>query len=171
MKTIRATQQLNCSAERFWALYFDETFTRALFVEGMGWDDPEIEVKRDDEEMFVRRMAAQPKLDIPGSVARMISKTLGYEEDGRFDKKRERWVMRHSTNIFGDKLDLKHIFTVDDQTDDDGEGRCKLNAEVVVNAKIFGVGGLLERVIETNVHKILAQNTKFINDWVARHPA
>ena len=166
MKEIRGTQVLDCSAERFWALYLDDTFTRRLFIEEMGWEDPVIKVVKDDEHEVVRTMEAQPKLNLPAAAARMISKTLGYHEDGRFDKKAKRWTMKHVTNIFGEKVDLSGEFTANDL----GDGRCERHAVFRIDVKIFGVAGLLERAIEPNVHRLWEQNTSFTNRWVKAHP-
>jgi len=167
MKVIRATHDVACSEARFWELYLDETFTRALFTQKMGWDDPYIEVIKDDEREVVRKMEAQPKLQIPGAVSRLISKTLGYTEDGRFDKTEQRWTMKHDTNIFGKKLDLLGIFT----TEPKGEDRCVRHAEMRIDAKMFGVAGIIERAVESNMSRLLGEGIEFTNDWIKKHPA
>lgn len=167
MKVIRTTHDIVCSEDRFWELYLDDAFTRAMFTQSMGWDDPYIEVVKDDEKEVIRKMAAQPKLQLPGAVSRLISKTLGYEEDGRFDKTKKRWRMVHVTNIFGDKLHLEGIFT----TEPKGDDRCVRHAEMTIEGKMFGVAGIIERAVESNMRTLLDEGVVFMNDYAKKHPA
>ncbi len=158
--------EVRCSPERFWPLYFDEGFNRDTFVEGLRWDEPTITEFRVEPESIVRTIAAHPKVEVGGSVAKLIGEKLGYQEWGRFDRRSGEFAFRHRTNIFADKLWIRGKMWAEPLGVDRMHWRTKLTIECTVLA----VGGLLERAVEHNVVKAWPQCSNYWNRWLSEHP-
>ena len=167
MRQCDISLELACPPDRFWQLYFDDSFNRDTFVHGLGWDEPTITDFRSDEREIHRNVSAHPRLEIRGKVAQMIGERLGYREWGRFDRSRGEFHFRHRTNIFGERLHLGgHMW---------GEplvgGRMRWRTKLTIECTILGVGGLIERAAEHNVHRAWPQCSRYWNRWLAEHPA
>jgi hypothetical protein len=50
-----------------------------------------------------------------------------------------------------------------------GEGRCRRIDEMHVEAKVFGVGSVIESSTEKQVVSAWEQTAAFTNDWIRRH--
>jgi hypothetical protein len=166
MLTYEPRHEIDCTPKRFWELYFDPAFQDSLFLDGLGWSKPEIIRFEDGDKELLRDIKAFPKLELPGPLAKLIKEALGYTERARFDKDKEVFHMKHRTNIFGDKVHLGGRFWVEAV----GEHRCRRRGHVEVEAKVFGVGKLLEKAVEINMKKGWDQSATFYNRWVAKHP-
>lgn len=166
MRECDISLEIDCPPERFWALYFDEGFNRDTFLEGLHWDEPRITEFRADADLVVRNIAANPKLEIGGKVAKLIGEKLGYQEWGRFDRQTGEFSFRHRTNIFGDKLWLRGKMWGEPI----GTGRMRWRTKLTIDCSILGVGGLIERAAEHNVYKAWPQCSQYWNRWLSAHP-
>ena len=167
MRRCDISLELDCTPDRFWQLYLDEAFTRETFLHGLKWDAPKILEFRSDEREIVRNLAAAPKLEIEGKVAKLLGEKFGYREFGRFDRAKAEFSFRHETNIFGDKLKLQGKMWGEPL----GEARMRWRTQTTVECSIFGVGGLLEQAAEQNINKTYPVCARFWNRWLAEHPA
>jgi hypothetical protein len=167
MRRCDTSLELDCTPERFWQLYLDEAFNRETFIHGLGWEAPTILESRSDERELVRNLAAQPKLELDGKVAKLIGEQMGYREWGRFDRQKGEWTFKQRTNIFGDKLALDGRMWAEPLPG----GRMRWRSTTNVDCSIFGVGGLLERTAEQNIQKTYPICARYWNRWFAAHPA
>ena len=71
-----------------------------------------------------------------------------------------RWEMK--PNTLADKLIMKGTIVIEA----DGEGRCRRKDEVSIEAKVFGVGKLIESSTEDEVKKAWSTEAAFINRYV-----
>ena len=165
MHTVRVEHHIDCTPERHWQLYLDEEFTKQLLTEGLGYSTPEITAVRDDDDELKRDMKVEPALELPPRIQKMMKGKMGYTEKGRFDKKKERFFLEHTTAALGDKLHLSGEFHVEPT----GEGKCKRYAIIRVDVRVFGIGSLLEKVIERNIHKGWNSSAAFMNRYLADH--
>ncbi len=166
MLVYRPRHEIDCTPDRFWDLYFDPGFQERMFIDGLGWSAPEITIVKDDDDELARNITATPRISVPGPIAKLIKHTLGYTEEARFDKRERMFRMKHRTNIFGDRVRLEGRFWVDAV----GEHRCRRQAELEVDAKIFGIARVLEKAVQVNMKKGWDDSAHFYNRWVAKHP-
>lgn len=167
MRRADVSLELDCTPARFWQLYLDEDFTRETFERALKWTAPTILESRSDEREVVRNLAAQPKLDIDGKVAKLIGEQMGYREWARFDRAKQAFTFKQRTNIFGDKLALDGRMWAEPI----GDARMRWCSTTTIDCSVFGVGGLLERTAEQNIHKTYPICAKYWNRWFAEHPA
>ena len=143
MTTFTMRHEIDCTPERFWKLFFDAELQKKIFAE-LHFPKWEVVEQKDSEEEIVRIVKAIPKLDAPAAVTKVLGSGFGYTEEGRFDKtsKVYRFVIKPTT--LGEKL--KNEGTV--QCEAKGEGKCTRIVDVLAEAKIFGLGGMIEKMTE-----------------------
>jgi Protein of unknown function (DUF2505) len=165
MRNINLTHEINCSVERFWEVFFDETFNKALFLEHLGF--PEYEVLKQDGEVsnMHRVIRGRPKMNVPKPVAKVLGDKFGYEETGNMKAGKWAWTMK--TNTLTDKLNTTGTV----ECEKIGDDKCRRIAKINMEAKVFGVGKLIEQSTEKEMRTGWDTSAAFMNKWLASHPA
>ena len=165
MATFQMKHDLDCTPERFWELFFDKEFNEKLF-KALEFPEWVLLEQKDEGSEIVRRVKATPKMEAPGAVAKVLGSSFGYTEESRFDKatKTHRFVIKPTT--MADKM--KNEGTV--RCDAVGEGKSRRVVDVIAEAKIFGVGGMIESSLEKSFRTGWGKSAEFINQWVKDHP-
>jgi hypothetical protein len=154
---------LDCSAEQFWSLYLDPGFTREMIESGLGFRVLELGSLTESGTSSIRLMRVTPRLDLPEIVASLLGKTLSYQEEGRYESVPGRWTWNTRLAVLGDKIRLGGRMEIVALPD----GRCRRVTEMWVDAKIFGVGGLVEKAAEKNMRAGWTESARWMNGWLA----
>jgi hypothetical protein len=166
MKTVTGSVVLPCSPERFWQVFLDETYTRAVFMDALQFKD--FGVLELDETS--RKIRAVPRLKVPGVIEKLIGDSFAYEEHGTLDRARGLWTWRMvpPSNLDPTKKPKKEIVTTRGtvRVEPAGDGKCRRSDEVVVEAKIFGIGGLIESTVEKELRASWAKEFAFLTRWL-----
>lgn len=164
MATFSMTHELSCTCDRFWELFFDREFSKGMFA-ALEFPQWEIIEQREDDKELVRVVRATPKLDAPAPVAKVLGSGFSYTEEGRFDKatKTFRFVIKPST--LADKLRNEGTVRCEPLEGD----RCRRVVDVIAEAKIFGIGGMLESTTEKSFRKGWGDGADYINRWLKEH--
>lgn len=162
--TLRHT--IDCTPARYWELFFDADWTHDLFDDGLNF---RCEVGPTEVDGGIRRRTMQvvPKVELPGPVAKLFGDKLGYVEHGRYDEAKQLWHYELRLNILADKIRLGGDMTLEPL----GEDRLTRVSVMWVEAKIFGIGGLVEKAAEKNMRDGWDKSADWINRWLAQHPA
>lgn len=165
--TFTLTHELDCDADRFWEVFFDVDFTSRLYKEELGFPEWKLESEREEGNQLVRIVRATPRMDVPAAVAKLIGSGFSYVEEGRFDKtaKTYRWNIKPST-LEGK---LRNEGTV--RCENLGPSKSRRVVEVVLEAKVFGVGGLIEGAVEKGLREGWEKSASSTNRWVKEHPS
>jgi hypothetical protein len=134
-----------CDEDTFWSdILFDPEFNRRLYMEHLGFKEWQV-VRHDDDERQIRReIRVHPVTgELPTALAKLVGDNLSYTEKGVYDKERRRYVVDVIPNRMAEKLKIHAEIYVKML----GERRCERYVDFRVDAKIFGVGGILERRI------------------------
>ena len=154
----------NCSEDTFWdKLFFDQEYNNRLYKEALEF--PEFEVaKFEDGESEVRRsINVVPKLGpMPGPIKKLIGDGLGYTEDGVFNKSTRRYTITITPNKLSGKVSVTGTLW----TEPAGDGKCNRIFEAKVVAKVFGVGGMLEKQITGDMETSYAKGAEFTNEYL-----
>ena len=164
MGTFTLTHDIKCSAQRFWDLFFDREYNDELYKVVLGFPEFTLIEQRETETGFVRKAAGQPKMDMPGPIAKLLGSGFRYVEDGTFDKAKGVYRWKTTPSTLADKMRNEGVLKVEPVGDD----RCKRIVELTIEAKIFGVGGLLEKSVEKSMRDGWEKSAVFINDWVTK---
>ena len=164
MRRLTVTHEIACTPERFWTLYFDSDFTRTLIVDGLGFGACDI-VRRDETEQEIRReTVAQPRIELPEVVAKVIGTRFTYRETGRFDKRAGTWTFDTVLGVLPDKIKLGGTMI----TCPVGTDHCQRQADLWVDVKIFGVGGVIEKAAESSLRRGWDDSAGWLNGWLQR---
>lgn len=163
VKTVTRSMSIPCPPDRLWALFFDERYVRALYLEGLGFDDFRvIEMKEPS-----RKTAVKPKLTLPGPVARLIGDSFRYEDHATLDRERGVWSWQ-----MVQPADVKNKPIVSTRGTirivDGGNGTSLRTDTAEVEARVFGVGGLIESSVEKELERSWDKELAFVTKWLAR---
>src|SRR5262245_13305239 len=165
MADARIEHVFNCSAETFWEkVFFDEEYNRRLFKEELRFPVWR-ELKREDRggELY-RVVEVVPHVgELPGPLKAVVGEGIGYEEHGTLDKKTHRYKVEVKPNKMADKVFVKlEMFT-----EPMGDKQCKRIVNVSVTAKVFGIGGMIEKRMISDLEKSYGKSARFTNTYVA----
>lgn len=164
MPTINLKHEIQCDEATFWKVFVDPVFNEALYLEGLQFPEFTI-VKQDETEREIRRTTkGKPKMNMPGPVAKLLGSSFGYIEEGRLDKVSKVWTFKITPSTLADKM--KNEGTV--RIESAGEGKVRRVVEILIEAKVFGVGGMLESTAEKSMRDGWEKSAVFMNDWLAK---
>jgi hypothetical protein len=164
MTETRIVNELECSEATFWdVLFFDAEFNRRLFLEELKFESWKVVSERESDDVVERELEVCPNVgEIPGPLKAVVGDGLSYREQGTFDRKRRRYVVKAKSPKMGDRV----LVEGEMYTEPLGENRCRRIFAVKATARIFGVGGLLEKRILADLEKSYAQSAAFIGRYV-----
>jgi len=158
MRKLNETHVIECDVDTFWKVFFDDEYTKKLYLDALAFKSFEILEKTDTK----RRMKGVPKLNVPGPVAKLLGDSFGYEEQGTFDKDKNVFTWKMVPNTMTDKLFTSGSVKVEAA----GEGKVRRISEASIEAKVFGLGGVLEGTAEKEVKDGWNKEAAFMNKWV-----
>jgi hypothetical protein len=163
MGTIKLVHEIRCNAETFWKIFFDKNFNETLYRNALGFPEFSVVEQKETDSEIHRKAAGQPKMNVPGPVAKLLGANFRYTEDGHFDKKTQTWKWKLHPSALADKLHTSGSVRIEPA----GEGRVRRIAEMTMEAKVFGIGGLLESAAEKNMRDGWEKSAEFMNKWIA----
>jgi hypothetical protein len=156
------THEINCDVDTFWKMFFDKEFNDALYKTALGFTKYDVVDSKDSDKQRTRKVSATPKVDLPGPIAKLLGPGFGYTEDGVWDKGSKLWTWTMTTSQMSDKLKQSGSMRVEAA----GAGKCKRIAEISGEAKVFGLGGMIESTIEKELRAGWDKSADFMNKWL-----
>lgn len=163
MKQIHLSHEIHCSPAAFWKLYFDPVFTAAVVREAIKVDDFKILKFEENEREIVRVTSGRPRLNAPAMIQKAIGDNFSYTESGRFDRQTQIWHWKITLSTFTDKTRNEGTMRVESI----GQDRIRRIGDATVEAKIFGMGGMMESGMEKQMQEGWAAGAEFTNRWIA----
>lgn len=163
MAEVRIEHTYDCSEDTFWGkVFFDPDYNQRLFKEALEFPVYE-QTKSEETDSEIRRtLNVVPKLGpMPGPLKAILGEGLGYKEDGVFDKKTKRYSINITPNKLADKVTIKGVMYAKPKGD-----KMTRVFECTVTAKIFGVGGMLEKRVIGDMEDSYAKGATFTNKWL-----
>ena len=159
---------LPCTPDTFWASFLDESYLRALYLdelESRAFDVLEI---RDAS----RKLLIVPKMKLPAPVAKLIGDSFAYEEHGTLDRASGEWTWRmvQPANLDPKSKPRKDVVTMHGtvRIEPAADGHCRRTDDFSIEAKIFGIGSLIESSIEKELRSAREKEYAFLPRWVER---
>ncbi|HEY5955294.1 MAG TPA: DUF2505 family protein [Polyangiaceae bacterium] len=168
MTKARIVHELGCSEELFWdQLFFDDDFNRRLFLEELGFSNWRVIHRGDISAPIVDvEIEVTPKLgDLPGPLRTIVGEGLSYREVGRLNRTSRRYAVKAQSAKLGDRL----IVEGELYTEALGPNRCRRIFDVRVEAKIFGIGGLLEKRVISDIEHNYEVSAGYITRYAKEH--
>ncbi|HSO32550.1 MAG TPA: DUF2505 family protein [Labilithrix sp.] len=165
MSTFTMKHELECDVERFWKLFFEAEFNEKLF-KALEFPEWKLVESKETDTQIIRKVKATPKMDAPAPVVKLLGSSFGYDEVGTFDKASKTLKFVIKTNVMTEKL--RNEGTV--KCEPRGEGKSTRVVEIIAEAKVFGLGGMIESSFEKSFRTGWQKSADFINAWVKDHP-
>jgi hypothetical protein len=112
-----------------------------------------------DHATGMRKIEMVPRPEVPATLKRFIGESFKMVEEGRLEGDTYRFVVHPEK--FGDRIQVKGEMRLEPR-----EGGCVRCVRVTIDARVPGLGGLVERVTEKNVKKSLDESARFANEWI-----
>jgi hypothetical protein len=157
------THEINCNEETFWKIFFDKTFNETLFREGLQFPDYRILEQRETDTEIFRKVAGQPKLNMPGPVMKVLGSGFRYVEEGLFNKATKLWSWKMIPSTMADKMRNEGTMRIEPI----GDSKVRRITDMVLEAKIMLVGGLMESSGEKSMREGWNDSAVFMNKWIA----
>ncbi len=163
MTAIRLEHDINCDADTFWSIFFDEKLNAAIYKHGLEFPEMSIVSFTDEGGKVTRKLAAQPKLkNLPGPVAKLLGSNFRYVEESSLDRAEGVFRFKLVPNTMADKLKQEGSMRITPV----GEKKVKRIVDVTVEAKIFAIGGLVEGAAEKTLREAWDTSAKYMNEWI-----
>lgn len=150
---------IDCDPDRFWEIFFDAEFQKGIFLKELGFPQWEVTESKDSEKETTRVVKAQPKMEVPGAVQKLLGSGFGYTENGTFDKASKVYKFVITPTTLADKL--TNTGTV--KFESKGPGKGTRVVDVLLEAKVFGVGGMIEKMTEKSFRDGWQKSAEIIN--------
>ena len=159
------THDIACSEDVFWKLFWDTEMNTALFkhLQFPSWELLGIE---ETDTKKIRRVKAIPKMDAPGPVAKLLGSSFGYTEVGTWDKATKVFSFVITPTSLADKMKNEGTIKVEAL----GPDKCRRVVSILAEAKIFGIGGMVESSLEKSYRTGWGESADFIGKWAKEHP-
>jgi len=160
MRNPKSSHEVHCDAETFWKIFLDEEYNRTLIMEELQFKSREVLEATDT----VRRMKIVPKMNMPKPVVKLLGDSFGYEESGKLDREKNEWTWTMQPNKLQGKLMTSgsvHIEPI-------GDDKCRRTDQACIEAKVFGVGKLIESSTEKEVLAAWRIEERFFKRWLEK---
>lgn len=163
--------ELPIAAETFWELLHTPEF-EAFQAERMGlasYDEVSREIR---DNVMHRRIRIEPQIQIPEAVMKPLRKQIGSDtndfgyiegQEKRLDRFELRWWVEPP--VLKDRLEVGGLFRVEAI---DAE-RCRRTMTADVHVRIFGLGTVIEKLVEKETRKTYDAVPGIIAAWNARN--
>jgi hypothetical protein len=165
MKERRIEHVYDCSAEVFWnQIFLDEEYNRKLFLDELHFSVWKVLRSEERGNELHRVIEATPPLgDLPGALKRLLSEGLGYEEHGVLDRAQQRYRLEVKPRSLANKLTIQGELTAQPISD----RSCRRIYVPRVEARVLGVGGMIEQRLLDDIEKSYNKSAVFTNRWIA----
>ncbi|QQR91571.1 MAG: DUF2505 domain-containing protein [Myxococcales bacterium] len=148
----------------FWKnIFFDDAFNQRLYVEGLNFRACEVIEKTEDADgRIIRKMRYEPRAEMPAAAKKIFGDAVAYTEEGEFDPKMKRWRFRVIPGVSTDKVSISGELWVEPAGENQVDRVCRNDIQV----NIFGVGSMLEKMLEKQSREGLEKAALFTQQFL-----
>lgn len=163
---IDTTHTFPVTPETFWnQVYFNKEFNKTLYEKHINAESYELIEYNETPEEITRKIKVVPEQNAPKVIQKMLSGKFSYEEEGRFDKKKQVYDFKIVPSVKADKIKVTGRVTAEPA----GEGSVRRTISLDLKADIFGIGGQIEKFVGGQIKKGYDESYKFTLDWIKEH--
>ena len=167
MKERRIEHTYDCSADVFWSrIFLDDEYNRKLFLDELHFESWRVLSAEEKGTELHRVVEGVPRLgDLPGAIKRLLSDGASYQERGVVDRKAQRYRLEVTPRSLASKLSITgELFTTPIN-----EHSCRRTYVARVEARVFGVGGMIEDRLLNDIERSYVKAAGFTNRWIKDH--
>jgi hypothetical protein len=143
MPKTRIEHDFDCTEATFWQVsFFDPEFNRSLYLDTLRFPVWKVLEEKVTDETLERRVEVQPLIEnLPGPMKKLVGDRFGYVEEGKLDRKQNRYRFRVIPSAMPDKTHISGEL----RTEPLGDKRVRRIVEFSVEVKVMMVGKLIEQ--------------------------
>ena len=167
MKERRIEHTYDCSADVFWSrIFLDDAYNQKLFLEELHFESWRV-IRSEERGTEIHRLVeAVPRLgELPAALKRLLSEGASYQERGVLDRAGQRYRLEVTPRSLASKLSISGELSTTPLT----ERSCRRTYVARAEARVFGVGGLIEDRLLHDIERSYAKAAVFTNRWIAEH--
>jgi hypothetical protein len=160
---IKISHDFDATADAFWALFLDEAAMLRMYREFIGFPECAI-TQTEDGDKLRRTIVAVPKMEMPGALAKIAGGSVRYTEAGVFDKNAKEFTWKTTPALMPDKIKnegVQRVLSI-------GENKIRRTADITLEAKVFGLGGMIESTFEKTIRDGWEKATQFFRQELAK---
>jgi hypothetical protein len=163
MAKLHMDHEIRCDETTFWKVFVDKEFNERLYKDALGFPEFTVIEQHDSETEYKRKASGTPKMNAPAVVQKLLGSNFKYMEEGRLDKKTGLWTFKIIPSTLADKMKTEGTVKLEKA----GEGKVRRIVDITIEAKVFGLGGILEGTAEKQFKDGWEKSAEFMNKWVA----
>ena len=156
---------IDASAEDFWnEVFLSEEYNQRLYSEALGYD---YKLESWDPEKGVRKARMWPSMEAPKAIKNLLGDSFSVLDDGVFDAQNKRYDFQVIASALSDRVSTSGTLIAQDR----GEGKCERIVDIRVEAKILGLGRVIESFVESMTRRDYDRSAAFANEFLAEKNA
>jgi len=160
--TIKHT--LNTTVDTFWKLFFEPEYNEKLFKERLKFSVYEVlALEHKPDGSVYRKIHCAPPIEIPSIAKKFFGDSTSYVETGLYDPKTRRFNTDVQPKVGADKIHMRISIWAEPR----GDKQIERFVDVEGSVKIFGIGKMIEGLLESNTRESYDIAADFTNKWVA----
>jgi hypothetical protein len=161
MPEITLRHEIDTDEDTFWSkIVFDEAFNEKLYQGALKFPRWKLLEMNEGDAKITRKVQVEPPLgDLPGAVKKVVGDRLAYTEEGSFDKKAKRYSFKVTPSTLPDKTKV----TGEMWCEPVGEKKIRRMCRILVEVKVFVVGGMIEDRIMADLRASYDNSTTYTN--------
>lgn len=154
---------IDTGVQGLWRIFFDVEVARAMLKAFGNLGSFEVlEEKTDAEGRIHRRIECRSNVELPSFVTKLVGDG-SYTEIGCFDPTHQRYTAQCVPKRGADKFSSSFEVTA---RAIDGGTRCERHISTENRIQVFGIGGMLESLLERTQRDAHTRSANFINEWI-----
>jgi len=143
MPSTTIQHDFDCSEATFWQVTFlDEDFNRRLYLDTLRFPVWKVLDQKVTDDALERRVEVRPLVEnLPSAIKKMVGDRFGYVEEGKLDRKQNRYRFRVIPTAMPDKTHISGEM----RTERLGDNRCRRIVEFSVEVKVMMLGKIVEQ--------------------------
>ena len=163
MGKFRVEHVFDVDVDTFWnEIFFDTEYNERLFKEELGFEYHLLDLTKNDDGSYDRKVRTEPKTDAPAAVKKLVGDKFSYLEVGHFDPKTQRWTYTVTPSALPNKIHISGVFWAEPK----GEKQLTRFVDTDLEVQIFGVGKIVAGFVEKETKDSYAKAARFTNRWL-----
>ncbi len=155
---VKAEEIFNCTAEEYWERYFDEEYRRGAQI-AAGAAEYRVVKKDVRGDEVVQKAAIVQITDAPGPIKKLFGDQTKVDEETIWKQGSDVGKVTYVPEKFSDRTRLVASMRIESA----GEGKCKVVMTYDVEFKMFGVGGLVEKMLAKDLPDMHRKTAAYFN--------
>ena len=156
---VKTEATYRCNAEAYWEELFDAERRTRRELEGCDTVAFEVRQQRHENGVAEQESVMEVKVDAPGPVRKVFGQTTRIVESGTKKDTDDFCSVVFRSEKIGDKATMAGTLRCVEQSD----GTSQVTLELDLKVKIFGIGGMVEKIVAEQLAEHFQKDAKWFN--------